>query len=577
MKFSFVSQIFSEIEQRTARNEIIILLADLMRQATPHECELLAYLVLGTLRAPYKKTQFNMAEKLATKVVADLLETTPADISAAVRKTGDLGTVLLVGGWNQTGDPTLTNVYDSLCVLESISGSGSQEERHDALLTLLRALDPISAQFVVRIVLGKLRLGFSDMTLIDALSWMAAGDKSLKKDIEQAYTLCADIGTIARTVRADGAKGLCSIDITVGIPIRPAAAERLQSSAAIVEKLGACVAQPKLDGFRLQVHCKPTTSGTEVTFFSRNLLDMTEQFPELSAAFKRECTKACIVEGEAIVYDEETDSFLPFQETVKRKRKHGIAEAAQELPLRIFLFDLLYYDHESYLNKPHYLRRAQLEKLFPRHTHHDTISVIDEKPIKTAAELEEYFLEVVAAGLEGLIIKRPDALYQAGKRNFNWIKLKRHAAHTLEDTIDAAILGYYHGSGKRASFGIGAFLVGIYNQQEDRFETVAKVGTGLTDTEWKELKKRCDTDAVAEKPHNVLCSEQLAPDVWVYPTTVCTIQAEEITRSPTHSAGLALRFPRFQTFREDKSPTEATSRAELKHLFAQQREQVTEE
>ena len=583
MKFSAVAKIFSEIEQRSSRNEIIILLAELMRAATARECEILAYLVLGTLRAPYRPTQFNMAEKLATKVVADLLNTTGTDITTAVRKTGDLGTVLLVDGWEQTGDPSLTDVYDSLVLLEAISGTGSQEDRHATLLTLLRALDPLSAQYVVRIVLGKLRLGFSDMTLIDALSWMVAGDKSLKKEIEQAYTLCADLGRIAHIVREEGKKGLHAVNIVVGIPIRPAAAERLQSAEAIMEKLGPCVAQPKLDGFRLQVHCKRTAHGEEVALFSRNLIDMTEQFPEVVAALKKHHFKSVIVEGEAIVYDERTDSFLPFQETVKRKRKHGIEEASRELPLKLFLFDLLYYDGESYLDRPHEERRAKLEAIFPRQSHHDVVSVIDERPMKTGKQLEEYFLEVVAAGLEGLVVKRPDAIYQAGKRNFNWIKLKRHAAHTLEDTIDAVILGYNTGAGRRASFGIGAFLVGVYDPKHDRFETVAKVGTGLSDAEWHDLKKRCDKEAVKSKPHNVVCESALEPDVWVYPSIVCEIQAEEITRSPLHTAGrdrlgngLALRFPRFISFRSDKSATEATTEEELRTLYTQQREHVTE-
>ena len=179
------------------------------------------------------------------------------------------------------------------------------------------------------------------------------------------------------------------------------------------------------------------------------------------------------------------------------------------------------------------------------------VQVIEEKQIKSAKELEDYFLAAIAEGLEGIVVKRSDAIYQPGKRNFNWIKLKRQEEGHIEDTIDCVVLGYYAGSGKRAAFGIGAFLVGLFNKKEDRFETVAKVGTGLTDAEWVELKKRCDKIQVSKKPHNVICAKDLYPDVWVTPDIVCQIRADEITKSPMHAAGkeddalgLALRFPR---------------------------------
>jgi DNA ligase-1 len=186
-------------------------------------------------------------------------------------------------------------------------------------------------------------------------------------------------------------------------------------------------------------------------------------------------------------------------------------------------------------------------------------------------------LAAIAEGLEGIVVKRPDAIYQPGKRNFNWIKLKRQEEGHIEDTIDCVILGYYAGSGKRATFGIGAFLVGVFNKKEDRFETVAKVGTGLTDQEWIDLKKQCDAIKRMQKPSNVICVKELYPDVWVIPDIVCQIRADEITKSPTHAAGkegnmlgLALRFPRLMGYRKDKGPEDATTVAELKTMFKHQ-------
>ena len=308
-------------------------------------------------------------------------------------------------------------------------------------------------------------------------------------------------------------------------------------------------------------------------FFSRNLLDMSPMFPDLKKALEPVKATTLIVEGEAIVYDEETERFLPFQETVKRKRKHGIEEVAESLPLRLYLFDILYLNGQPVLDLGHEQRRGLLMNLFGVYPN-ETVQVIAEKLCTTPKELGDYFNEQITQGLEGLVVKRPDAAYQAGKRNFNWIKLKRHQEGELTDTLDAVILGYYAGKGKRGSFGIGAFLVGVYNEEKDLFETIAKVGTGLTDAEWVELKKRCDPLKVHQKPANVICAPELKPDVWVAPELVAVILADEITQSPTHTAGqtetvpgLALRFPRFMGYAVDKKPEQATSVKECRRLY----------
>jgi len=576
VKFKTVAQTFDQIEQVSGRLKITQLLADLLKLATPKEASIISYLSLGRLHPPYVGTQFQMAEKNLIDVVARLTKQSTATVKQKVKRLGDIGSVLESGGWRPKGDLTVGQVYSELQKIEKISGTGSQEKKAKKLEQLLRQLDFVSAKYVSRIVVGKLRLGFSDMTIIDALSWMEVGDKSLRKIIENAYNVCVDIGLIAQTLKQDGIKAVEKMGIKVGVPIRPAAAERLPTAAAIIKKIGDCVAQPKLDGFRLQIHVDKKGKKPKTEFFSRNLLDMTYMFPDLAKAVEKLNIKELICEGEAIVYDPNTGSFLPFQETVKRKRKHGIEKAAQQMPLRVFLFDLLYVDGQEYLTKTHAHRRKKLLSLF-KNAPEDVVQVIDEKKIKTAKQLEDYFNQNIAAGLEGLVVKREDSVYQPGKRNFNWIKLKRQEEGHLDDTIDCVILGYYAGKGKRAKFGIGAFLVGVYNKKLDRFQTIAKVGTGLSDIEWKKLKKECDGIAVKNKPSNVVCPKELSPDVWISPELVCIIRADEITLSPLHTAGktsdklgFALRFPRFMGARPDKAPEQATSAKEIKSLYKNQ-------
>lgn len=579
MKFSELAEIFQTIEQESSRTKITVLLADALKQATAQEASAIAYFSLGELEPVYVGTKFNFAEKSMLKVLAHLTKQSQQDLKTQAHNLSDLGAAIVEYQWKKSIDDELTvhQVDTQLKKFLSLTGTGSQDVKEKFLEELLYKLDPISAKYVVRIILGKLRLGFSDMTLLDAFSWMEKGDKSIRAPLEDSYNISADIGLIIKTLKEDGLDGIKKMNITTGIPIRPAAAERLASPEAIVKKLGDCVAQPKLDGFRLQVHIDKTTSHPKIHFFSRNLQEMSEMFPELRHAVLDLDVQELVAEGEAIAFDAQTGGFLPFQETVKRKRKHQVELFAQDYPLKLYLFDILYLNGKSLLEKTHEERRAALTHLLDTEKiqKHEVIYPIEEVKIKEAQKLEDYFEENISLGLEGLVVKRIDAVYQPGKRNFNWIKLKRtEQSGGIQDTLDCVILGYYFGMGKRASFGIGAFLVGIYNEATDTFQTVAKIGTGLTDQAWRDQKKQCDELRVEKRPVNVECAKELYPDVWVSPETVCLVRADEITRSPLHRAGavgnesgFALRFPRIMGYRPDKSAAQATTVKELENLY----------
>lgn len=577
MNFSDVTSFLERIEQLSGRLEMTQELARLFEQADEAEILIICNLVLGQLHPPYIGTNFGIAEKSMVSIIAQFLNIDVSKIKRLIQQFGDLGAVIAHERSSVSkANLTLQQVYNALCKIEEAGGAGSQEQKGQMLNILFEHLEGVSAKYVVRIILGKLRLGFSDMTMVDALSWMVTGDKSLRNRIEEAYNRCADIGLIAAKIKKKGIKGLDSITIQVGIPIRPAAAERLPTAQAVIDKIGPCVAQPKFDGFRLQVHVDKSDKNPVVNFFSRNLQDMSTMFPDLVNVLSSLHVKTVICEGEAIGYNPDTGEFLPFQETVKRKRKHEIEKIASAYPLRLFLFDLLYLDGEPVLNKTHSERRKLLLQIVPKDS--TAVLVTPEVEVKTAKELEKYFLAEVEAGLEGLVVKKPDAIYQAGKRNFNWIKLKRRQQGQIEDTIDCVILGYYHGTGKRAQLGIGAFLVGVYNKQEDIFQTIAKVGTGLTDEGWKILKKLCEENVVEQWSSGaVSCAKELVPDVMVMPKIVCVVLADEITLSPLHTAGktekspgFALRFPRFIGYREDKGPFDATDVIEIRRLYEDQ-------
>jgi len=513
MKFFLVAEAFSRIEQEVSRNNITEILADLFVRVPAEESSFLAHFCLGELYPAYYNKNMNIAEKTAIRAVALAHKQDVAVVAEEVKAIGDIGSYVLKVERTASapGDLSIEQVKKELHAILDASGAGSQELKEQLLAQLINKLSPLEACFVVRSVVGALRLGFSEMTMIDAYSWMMSGDKKLKPLLEHAFNVCADIGHVLYLLKATNLENIREATMTPGIPVRPAAADRLADSQAIFDKLGACVAQPKLDGFRVQIHLWTDEHGqTQTRFFSRNLHDMSAMFPDLVCALSSLKAASLIMEGEAIVHDAVTGSFMPFQDTVKRKRKHGVAEAAAELPLTLYVFDLLMIDGVSMLNYTHAQRRQRLAKLLPTE---GQVRIIEEESISSADQLALYFEHAMSIGLEGIVVKNPHAHYQPGKRSSNWIKLKRQERGELADTIDCVILGYYAGAGKRAQFGIGAFLVGVYNPAADTFETIAKIGTGLSDEQWKELRGRCDKAIAHTKPHNVVCAAGLTPDV----------------------------------------------------------------
>jgi len=299
-------------------------------------------------------------------------------------------------------------------------------------------------------------------------------------------------------------------------------------------------------------------------------------YPEIVQAGNSELTcDSLILEGEAVGYNPDTGEFLPFQETVQRKRKYGIREKALLVPLKLFAFDLLYIDGKNFLHEPYTTRKKMLKnsiKLKKINT------IIYTKEILTSDPkiLESLFDQYTSEGLEGVMAKKLDGTYEAGARGYNWIKFKRSYSKKLNDTIDCVVMGFDYGKGKRTSFGIGAFLAGVYNKQTDTFETVAKIGTGLTDDEWRTMSAQCTKNKAAHKPIQYTVDDMTTPDEWSYPKIVVEIRADEITRSPVHTAGktngigYALRFPRLERFRADKLPVDVTTTAELQDLYTVQ-------
>jgi ATP-dependent DNA ligase len=320
-------------------------------------------------------------------------------------------------------------------------------------------------------------------------------------------------------------------------------------------------------------NCQIHKKGEKITIFSRNLESMTDMFPEIVEAAKKELkSKECIVEGEALAVNEETNEFFPFQITIQRKRKYDIEEKAKELPLKLFLFDVMYVDGKNVMAKPFHERRKILSALITgKGTIETTKGIITDQ----SKEIDQFFNENVSAGLEGIVCKDLNAPYIAGARKFAWIKLKRSYKGELQDSVDLVILGFYKGKGKRTEFGLGGLLAGVYDEERDEFKSITRIGTGFSEQMLQELHDLLMKHKVDHKPARV--DSEIEPHIWVQPKFVIEVRADEITQSPMHTAGketgtgYALRFPRILKLRNDKTPEQATSVKEILDMYAEQK------
>ncbi|KKQ23688.1 MAG: putative DNA ligase [Candidatus Roizmanbacteria bacterium GW2011_GWC1_37_12] len=579
MKFSELAIYFDKISQVSSRLEITRILADLFKKLTPEEIEKVVYLLQGRVRPAYEGIDFGMAEKTIIKAIISALNIEKSYFEKEFKKRGDLGETVenfkkQYSSFEEK-DLEIVEVYEIFYRLATSSGVGSQDIKKGLLSQLLRQLDSLSSRFLVRLPTGNIRMGFSDMTVLDAYSWMLKGDKSLRPTIEKAYHVRPELGFIGRVIKEKGIKSLDKIGPKVFTPIIMMRAERLSSAAEILKQIGKCLVEPKFDGFRLQVHFKkgsvllrtdPLRTVPEVKLFSRSLEDVTYIYPDIVEGVKKQVkAKEIIFEGEAVGYNVKRKEFLPFQETVQRKRKYDIEKMAKEIPLRLFSFELLYKDGENFINRPFIERRKALESSIAtkRDLLKETVVIADEEEVENQEKLEKLFDEALEKGLEGVLAKKITGIYKPGAREWNWIKYKRSYSSKIKDTIDCLVMGYDFGKGKRTVFGMGAFLVGLRDEKEDRFVTIAKIGTGLTDEEWKELRIKSLELRIKNKPKDYFVDKMMECDVWIEPKIIVEIRADEITKSPVHTAGLALRFPRLERFRDDKNPQEVTTLKEL--------------
>lgn len=586
MLYSEIAEAYEKIEATTKRLEMTDLLVDLLKRTPKEIIDKVVYLTQGKLYPDFVKLEIGVAERLAIKALARASGMKEAEIEEDMKKSGDIGETAqkFISNKRQVTffqkPLTVQKVYETFDKMARASGSGAVDAKISLLAGLLADVTPKEAKYIMRTVTGNLRLGIADMTVLDALAIAYGGGKDARELIERAYNISSDLGRVAKVVAEKGLMGIKKFQVIVGEPIRPMLAERLSTPEEILEKLGGkCIAEYKYDGERIQAHKK----GDEVMLFSRRLENISDQYPDAVELLKKHVlAKDAILEAECVAIDSETGEMRPFQELMHRRRKYGIEKAMEEYPVSLFMFDALYVDGKDLTLEPYPVRRGALEKAVKES---DRVKVAKYIITGDVKELEDFFLEAIEDGCEGLVCKSiaEDSVYQAGARGWLWIKYKRDYKSEMTDTVDLVVVGAFHGRGKRAGT-YGALLLAAYNPDNDTFETVTKCGTGFTDEDLAKLPEMMKKHVLSHKHPRV--NSIIEADVWFEPAVVIEVLGAEITLSPIHTcamdsirkdSGLAIRFPRFTgNYRIDKAAEDATTAGEIVEMYKRQLKKIAE-
>ena len=578
MEYSILAESFEKMESTRKRLELTQFLVELFEK-TPHEViSKIVYLIQGKIRPDFEGIELGVAEKLAIRAISKSSGITIKKIEEEYNKGGDLGHAaeIILEQKTQTTflveNITVERVYETLFKIAKLGGSKSQDMKIKYISSLLNDANPLEASFILKILLGTLRLGIAENTVMDALAIAYSGDKENRKLLQHAYNVSSDLGKVAEIIAIEGIQGIEKFKINLFNPIRPMLADRVKSEKEVIEKIGNEFAiEYKLDGERVQIHVE----GEKIELFSRSLEKISNYYPDIIEKIPKIIqAENAILEAEIVAINEKTGDFLPFQELMHRRRKYKIEKAVTEYPITVNFFDILYCNGKNCTELNYSERRKKLENIVKEN---EFAKYIPMTIAKNENEIQEFFENSINAGSEGLMLKMLDKPYQAGSRGSHWLKLKREYRNELGDSLDLVVIGGFFGKGRRTG-SYGTLLLSTYDENTDTFPSICKVGTGFTDESLDQLYQILNPKTTIKKNPRII--SEMEADVWFEPELVIEIVASEITLSPIHkvardeirkNAGLALRFPKFTgKIRMEKTAEDASTDEEVISLYKAQ-------
>lgn len=548
MKYQELVDVYSALEATTKRLEKTEIISDYLKTLDSDTIEKVGLLILGTVFPAWSSEEIGIGGKLVERAVAEAVGTSPAAVEDAIRDEGDIGLacIKLYAKKSQVtffSQPlTIDFVFNSLRKLSQISGSRSTNRKIAVLLELLSQASATEAKFLTRTITEELRIGVGDGIVRDAIADAFDIDKAV---VERAQMLTNDFSVVARTAKEQGSAGLEKLNLTPGTPVKPMLAQLAPPLDEIIPEMGCALCDTKYDGIRLQVHRR----GNEINIFTRRLENITHALPEIVELFNENLPHDdYIVEGEVIATRDGKP--LPFQNVLHRvRRKHNVEEAMENVPLKVYLFDVMYY-REPLIDEPLKNRRNVLESIVDTSADEMNLSTLKFANPDNIDEIQELFEWSINEGHEGIMIKDCEAPYMPGLRGKKMLKYKAEP-----ETLDMVVIGGIYGIGKRGDF-VGSYLVALRDENDD-FKSVALVGTGLDDATLEYLTGRMKELEISTKGR----------EIKVEPKIVMEIAFSEIVESPEYETGYSLRFPVVKNIRKDKSPMDADTVERLLSMY----------
>ena len=575
MQYSILAEAFEKMESTRKRLELTQFLVELFEKTPQEVISKIVYLIQGKLRPDFEGIELGVAEKLAIRAISKSSGIAIKKIEEEYTKGGDLGHAAAIILDYKTQTPflmeniTVERVYETLFKIAKLEGARSQDMKIKYISSLLNDANPLEASFILKVLLGTLRLGIAENTVMDALAVAYSGDKANRKLLQNAYNVSSDLGKVAEIIATEGIEGIEKFKVNLFNPIRPMLADRVKSEKEVIEKMGEKFAiEYKLDGERVQIHIE----GEKIELFSRSLEKISSYYPDIIEKIPKIIqAENAILEAEIVAINEKTGDFLPFQELMHRRRKYKIEKAVTEYPITVNFFDVLYCNGNDCTSLSYNERRKKLENIIKENEFTKFIPMII---AKNENDIEEFFESSINAGSEGLMLKMLDKPYQAGSRGSHWLKLKREYRNELGDSLDLVVVGGFFGKGRRTG-NYGTLLLSTYDENTDTFPSICKVGTGFTDESLDQLYQILNPKITIKK--NPRINSEMEADVWFEPELVIEIVASEITLSPIHKVaqdeirkdtGLALRFPKFTgKIRVEKMAEDASTDEEVISLY----------
>jgi DNA ligase-1 len=556
VKYSQLAETYKELEDTQKTLEKTDILAELFQETD--EIEKIVLLVNGRIYPEWNETEIGMSSRMMKETIAEATGYSKEKVEELWRDRGDLGLAAeeLAGKKKQqqlvSKDLTVSNVLETLRKVaekekDGLSGSVSQDKKRGEIANLISSAKPLEARYLIRTVLGHLRIGVAEGTIRDALS-EAFFDGDYKEEIQKAYDFTNDFSEVAEACK-EGIEKVEDLELELFRPVNSMLAKKVDTIEEGFETVGKPAAVDfKFDGMRAQIHVKDG----EVRVFTRRLENVTEQFPDVVEKVEEHIeADNCILDTEVVGFDPEDGSEIEFQKLSKRiKRKYDIQKLKEQIPVEVRPFDIIYLD-EPILEEPYRERLEKLEDIVDEEERE--LRLVDRQITEEEEKVQEMQQKSLAEGHEGIMMKNLEAEYKPGSRIGYMVKLK-----PVMETLDLAIVAAKWSEGERAGW-LGRLFLGCYDEDSGEYRQVGKMATGLTEEQLEEITERL-------KP---LIEEEDGRKVWVSPEIIVEVEYEEIQQSPTYDSGYALRFPRLKSFRDDKE--EADSLGKVESIYEDQK------